>query len=225
MSSQKYNKETDQVKSYLSIIDSNINDFKYRVNNSVEQTKENCMKLRNEIQLEAELRIKKIQDLCEDKINELNKYEEECISTYKSEIEAGFITEMVEFQKECKILLEDSSTKVIEMQNLNELGFNILERIKEQNEKLDNLSSGSVIEFLKNPNETDKETLGRLELKRLIKFDPNNTKTFCIKHILPKLDEKHTPKFQYLKNHKIAVAFIDLTKRLNFVFNEFGFND
>ena len=213
-------KEFEQFKSNLSKINSVLKMFKFQIENCEDQIKESCVKLRNEIQLETELLIKKVQDLSEVKIRQVDDYEQKCLSIDKSKIKFGFIEEMEKFLASGKVHLEDRSKEDFEIQRSNELSETILSRIEEEKAKLDLLIfSGSVMEFRKSPNELNEEILGNFDFRKSIKskFSSMKSQNVHVASIFPNMNDEKSIKFEYIVNENFAAAFVDKDSRLNFV--------
>ncbi len=79
--------------------------MEFNLNNGTDKVKEHCLRLRNEVNLEAEVTIERIQDIRDALIEELNDYQVTCLSQIESDkIQKqqfqNFIDELKDFDKE-----------------------------------------------------------------------------------------------------------------------------
>ena len=206
-----------KLKSHLKMADSNIEDFENDVNISYDSIMEHCLNLRNQVQLETEILIKKVHDFNEEKINDIDEYEKKLLASFKHKKEPTFIQEMKIFRDNWGTYLENQSIQSIEIQNANNLGENICSRLKTEKAKL-NLSffGGSKLEFCKNPDEITSDILGNFVLRNSINLSLNPSKKLDIKKLLPDLDRtKQRPIFELFDNQKFCVGYKDATGFLN----------
>jgi hypothetical protein len=66
----------------LTEIKSKCEEFKFSLENGVEQVREQCIRLRNQVHLETEILIQEVHKFNEDLIAEIDKYEQECVDSF-----------------------------------------------------------------------------------------------------------------------------------------------
>jgi hypothetical protein len=93
------NRNVDELKAKLAEIKSKSDQFKFNLDSGVGQLKEHCILLRNQVQLQTELLIEKIQRFNESLILEIDNHEKECIRLFNEK--------MVDYDKESEKLLDE----------------------------------------------------------------------------------------------------------------------
>ena len=94
----------EKLKKNLKQIQKKIEFLEHSLTNGIDRVKEHCVNLRSEVDLEAEIAIKRVQDIRDEMIKEIDLYQENCISnleadTIQKEEFNGFINELRSFHK------------------------------------------------------------------------------------------------------------------------------
>ena len=207
----------EQLKSYLAKIDLNLTEIKVKLENSFDQIKETCIQLKNQVNIETEVLVKKIQDLNKEKINAINEYEEKCALNEKSKINLNFFKEIEIFREKCLNYIKYSEDS--EIRTANSLAENILKKIEDQRIQLESsIFSGPVKNLHDTPNESSEKILKKLNFTKSIDLNSNlNSNYFLIKEIFQNMDTKYKWIFEYLDHQKISGAFYGKNSELNLV--------
>jgi hypothetical protein len=95
-----------ELKEKLAEIKINCEEFKLNLDNGVDQLREHCIRIRNQVHLRTEKLIEEMHNLNESLIAEINKYEQECMKAFdeqmkeKSKDLESFVGELSEFYTE-----------------------------------------------------------------------------------------------------------------------------
>ena len=216
--SKLYRGETcEKLKLNLLNIESSIEEFKTQLRNSAKIVMDHCLNLRNQVQLETELLIKKLQDINEEKIQKIDEYEKNCLSSqiYKPIIELNIIEEAEKFLEYWRSYLENICIQENELKVANNLSDDILKRI--ENEKIKtNLFDVSILEFHKNQPEISQNIAGSLYFRNPTNLSLKNSRTIYINEILNDFNQSfHDPIFEVLEDQRIVAGFLDTQRKFN----------
>ena len=81
---------------HLTEIDKKFHELKNRAKNPSDVINEHCVKLKNQVHFETETLVKKIKDLSEIKMKEIDQYREKCLKFDKSIIDNSFMSDIKE---------------------------------------------------------------------------------------------------------------------------------
>ena len=134
----------EALKSFLIKIDESIDYLKYRVNNSSDIIAEHFLKIKNQVHAETEIVMKKIQDLRDQKLKEIDENEKWCLSNaeHKPKIEHELLNQMIELRSQWRPYLGSFSIKEAEIKKANELVEGVLKKFEEEKAKPDLLFLG-----------------------------------------------------------------------------------
>ena len=149
--------------SHLTEIDKKFHELKTRASNPSDVIDEHCLRLKNQLQLETEIFVKKIQDLSQIKMKEIDQYRKECLKLEKPIVDNSFLIDIEEerhrFKKYLEIVLSKAS-----IEKLNDLGDDVLTKIEKETEKIDlSIFNGSIMKFHKNQYKIPDNILGHFE--------------------------------------------------------------
>ncbi len=106
------NPNVEQLRLKLAELKKNSDNYKFTIQNGEAQVKEYCVQLRSQVNMEAEVLIEQILKFNATMIGEVNKYEEQCISSFNSkssDIDAKateFLAKIETFYTESALLKE-----------------------------------------------------------------------------------------------------------------------
>ena len=161
----------EKLKKNLKEIKKNMDELADNFNQSENLVKEHCLKLRNEVMLESETRIKEIQDMSEKMIAEINEYESKCIKNFVKDDHfeiIEFSVEMSIFYEEWNKYLMKHQIKDAEMEKANDLANELKVQFKEKKNELEKLTYGSeLLTFKKNTSKTLENFFGTFQQKSI----------------------------------------------------------
>ena len=158
----------ENLKKNLIEIQKQIDSLNLTLANGVDLVNEHCLKLRNEVSLEAEITIKRIQDVRDDMIKEINSYEEICISNLKpdklkKQNFEGFLNEMLNFQGKWNEYLKKYQINDAEIVKANKSALDLQTRFRNEKMKLDKfIFNDESVNFNKKAIKIEKDFLGTL---------------------------------------------------------------
>ena len=187
----------------LAVIDSNLEQSEYKIN-------EYCNELRRKIQLVTEEKIKKINDLNDLLINEVDLYEQECKDIFKTAKESAvkdnlneikfFLNENQSYINNFEIKSEDFIVKT------NEKCINLIFQLKNEKKFVKNLMfNQKLVKFEQNKTKLDENFLGLIRVEPLL--NGNSSIIFYSRQ------ESEDPE---QKNHKGQIDIIIIQKSFNF---------
>jgi hypothetical protein len=166
------NAKVEELKKKLVDIKSKCEEFKLSLENGVDQVREHCIRLRNQVHLETDMLIEEVLKFNESLIADIEKYEQECIHSFNINKAATkengfdkFICELDQFYHdkskyltnfyvEDRMVKESVAKADIHLNNVDKL----LKKLQ---------FNGKVLEFRKRQNKIDKTLLGTLFKKSL----------------------------------------------------------
>ena len=153
--------------SHLTEIDKKFHELKTRASNPSGVINEHCLKLKNQVQLETEILIKKIQDLSEIKMKEIDQYREKCLKLNKPIIDNSFLSDIEEDRHRFKKYLVSSQDSI---KKANDLGDEVLTKIEEEKEKIDlSIFNGSIMQFHQEQTQIPANILGHFQFGDSVK--------------------------------------------------------
>ena len=167
----------DKLKKNLYKFQKKIDEFDFKLTKGIDSVKEHCLKLKNEINLEAEVAIKSIQYLREEMIGELNSYEANCVSNLEldkinQERFNGFLKTLKNFHQYWSLYLKKYQINETEMVDAINSFLEFEQKIEKEKRDLEVfLFNNKSINFNKN---LIKNYLGNLDTKVI---NENYTKT------------------------------------------------
>ena len=146
----------------------------FTLNNRTDAVKEHCLKPRNELSLESEIAIKKIQDERDEIIKELDEYQTNILNNFieldqveKKNFES-FIDELKIFHTEWKEYLKKYQINETELIQANKLALELVKRFKKEKLNLDKLIfNKKSIKFHKNHTKSHDFCFGNLEYNNI----------------------------------------------------------
>ena len=205
----------EKLKKNLKDIQKQIEEFDFSLNNSVDLVKLYCANLRNEVDLEAEIAIKRIQDIRDEMIKEIDTYQANCISNLEAEkIQKegfnGFIDELRSFHKEWSEYLKKYQINDVEINNVNNLVLELNQRFKKEKVNLDKfIFNKKSITFRKSETKIEKTFLGNFEFKTIGAIDFNQFQEVKFADILNNFS--NSKDFDLFEKDKIVVAYPELS--------------
>ena len=146
------------------------NSLSFSIKNGVEKIKEECIELRNQVQLATEEGVEQLNEQNHAMIKEINEFEKECIECYQSskvndEEAIKAAEELVSFHIEWNEYLNQAQINDKHIAEANEIATKLNEKAEKQKINLDSLIfNGSFRKYTRNQNKLDKSSLGLLEL-------------------------------------------------------------
>jgi tripartite motif-containing protein 2/3 len=221
------NATIDEFKLKLAELKHNHDEFKHNLKTGVDRVREYCMKLRNQVHLEAEILIEDAHQFNEQLIAEIDKYEQECIDSfnneitdYKSKIENTSVEIDHFYENKAEYLTEFIPDVKLVFDSITEVDT-FLQKIKFEDKSLKRMVFDKKnIEFEKNQNKPDRSVVGRLIYKAL-NFE-NLTELSFNDQLMRNCNEK---KFNLLKldNGNNVAFYLDKKNKLNMsLFNDNG---
>jgi len=164
-------KDVKILKETLNQIQKNIKSISFGANNGLDQIKEHCIELKNDVQLASEEAIQQINDYNDEFIKEIENYEMECIQSFKS-VEVNkeefnktvdqlepFYSKWSEYLKQTHINDDHISDAISEASRLNE-------NAEQKQLTLENyMFNGHILKFVKNPIKLDKSFVGYFQIE------------------------------------------------------------
>ena len=160
----------EKLKQNLNEIREHINYLEFNLKNGTDKVKEHCLRLRNEVSLEAEITIERIQDIRDVLIEEINDYQAICLSQIESDkIQKQqfqkFIDELKDFDKVWSEYLKKYQIHDSEMVKANGLSLELETMVNKVKINLDNFFfNNKSMSYRKNQNKIEKDFLGNLDL-------------------------------------------------------------
>ena len=213
----------EKLKGNLKQIQKQIDELDYSLTNSIDTVKEHCVNLRNEVDLEAEITMKRIQDIRDEMITEIDIYQANCISNLESdkiqkEGFSGFIDELRSFHKEWSEYLKKYQINDSEINTVNNLVLELNQRFKKEKVNLDKMIfNKKSMKFVKNNSKFEKSFLGNFDFKTIGAIDINQFKNVQFTDILTNLHGTFSPylDFDLFEEDKIAVAYPDTSNYIS----------
>jgi hypothetical protein len=157
-------------------------EFRFNLENGVDQVREHCIRLRNQVHLETDILIEEIHKFNESLIAEIDKYEQECIYSFNSKITNKdnefdkFIVELnVFYTDNTKYLTEFKIDERVIDETISKAEVYLKTLIAKDRSLKGFLYNGKVAEFRKVPTKIDRTFIGTLFYKSL-SFDVKNLK-------------------------------------------------
>jgi hypothetical protein len=154
--------------------------FKFSLDNGVDQLREHCIRLRNQVHLETDILIEEAHTFNESLIAEINKYEKECIDSFKSKTSQkdnefdAFIAELAEFHSDkTKHLTEFENYEKVVGEAYEQAGDYLIKLEMQEKSLKKTQFNGKVAEFRKCQIKHNRTLLGTLTYKS-VNFDTRN---------------------------------------------------
>ena len=160
----------EKLKKSLKIIQQEIDELNFKLQNGTDLIKEHCSKVRNKVLMETEIVIKQVRDLSDDLINEIFDYEANCISNFEKdniikENFKNFIQNLKSFHNQWNQYLNKSQILDLETDKANNLISALNKRINLEKEMFHRFAfNNKPIKLNKEKMKIDKNLLGNLEL-------------------------------------------------------------
>ena len=176
----------DNLKSSLKQIEASINEFKFEIENSEDKMKSFCLNLRNEIQLETEVLIKKIQDISESMIKEVQHFESDCLD-YLNDTRLfrfkSFVGKLESFHLEWSKYLKNHEIKESETNKANQIATELKNELLNEKKYLNSfIFRNKNYRFTKNLKDIEKSIVGTIKfddfLPEIIWISIENAQTF-----------------------------------------------
>jgi hypothetical protein len=156
----------------LAEIKSQCNEYKLSLDNGVDQVREHCILLRNQVHLRTDKVIEEVHNFNESLIAEINKYEQECVESFDKQIKEkskdfeSFIGELNEFHTEKSNYLNEFKIKEKVVEETVAKAEGHLKRLKLENREFKTMVfNGKTIEFNNSPNKISSALLGSFVFK------------------------------------------------------------
>ena len=182
-------------------IDKKLTQFSSDLSNGSNLVKEHCSKLRNEVQLETEILIQKIQKFNENMINEINEYESKQVSSLeKNNLPTNdfndFVDETKKFHENYVKYLKNYEIDNSEIEKAIKESKKLFKRFFGENQKLKkNIFNENMIKYEKNNLKVFQNILGSLFLEKIELFpiyNGNDDSEEHGKNSIDDRDELHT---------------------------------
>jgi hypothetical protein len=167
---------SDKLKLKLNELKAKFEDFEVKTTNGVDCVQEHCIMLRNQVQLASEILIEQIQQMNEELIGDINKYEKECSSSYDERLEKRS-NRFKELLSELKVFHAEELTRCSsEPSQVNDKPADdslaridsYLERLGKEDKLLEEIKfNGREIQFRDSKNRLDSKIIGVLNYKEL----------------------------------------------------------
>jgi hypothetical protein len=167
-------KAVETLKEQLNTMRKNLTSLKFSVNNGEEKIKEECIELRNQVQLATEQTIQQINDYNDEFIREIKQFEENTIQTYRSNemnIEKAnkIIKELDEFDLKWTQYLKQTKINDDEIIRATNEANNLNNGAKQEQSYLNNfIFKNGALKFIKGSVKLEKSILGAFELKGIL---------------------------------------------------------
>ena len=156
----------ENFKEQLKELKHKINDLNSHIINPIGKLKEYCGDLKNEIQLESEIKIEKIKTFNIELIKKIENYEQTCIDKLKfdDEFKSNFesiTSDLNNFYKKWTDYLNKATIDDIELKKVSTEANKLLEKVDRESLDFRNkLFNGKIMKFDKNPKEIDSSIVG-----------------------------------------------------------------
>jgi hypothetical protein len=180
------NPQIDELKSKLDEIKSQCDELKLGLDNGVDQVREYCTRLRNQIHLETDVVIEEAHKFNEGLIAEIDKFEQECVDSFdknmekKNENADELVTELNDFYfDKIKFLSEFKIDETVVEEVITKADSHC-KKVKIENRSLKKIQfNGRIVKFKKSTHKIDRTLLGTLVYKSLNSYvDSLNEVTF-----------------------------------------------
>ena len=178
----------EKLKQHLDTIQKKIDEFDFKLTNGIDTVKEHCLKLKNEISLEAEVAIKRIQDVRDGLIGEIDSYEVNCVSNLEWDKSNKkrfnrFLKELRNFHQYWTDYLKKYQINDAEMADANNLSLEFETKLEQENKKFEVfIFNNKSISLKKNVIKIGKNYLGNWD-SRAISDDDTNERKLCLSGI------------------------------------------
>jgi hypothetical protein len=231
----------NELKSKLAEIKNKCEQFKFSLDNGVDQVREHCIRLRNQVHLETDILIEKAHNFNEILIAEIDKYEQGCIYSFNSKTTKKdnefdkFILELTEFHS-------DKTNHLTEFENDEKVvgeeyakADDYLRKFKNVEKSLKKAKfNGKVAEFRKCQNKHAKTLIGNLTYNSLT-FEIDNFKKLMFNdkilksyysniNIFKHDDGDNFIFYENFKSHLNMISFSDDGRVIQHNFNVLHYN-
>jgi hypothetical protein len=181
--------------------------FKLSLDNGVDQVREHCILLRNQVHLRTDKVIEEVHNFNESLIAEINKYEQECVEAFEKNMKEksndleSFVGELNEFHTDKSNYLNEFKIKEHVVEEAVAKADGHLKRLMLENGKFKTmLFNGKTIEFKNSPNNISSALLGSFVFKNVSVGSEKSFKDYNFSNLI-------------FKNHKAC---------LHLFMNEYG---
>jgi hypothetical protein len=171
------NERVDQLKIQLDDLKSKCDEFKFSLDNGVDQVREHCTRLRNQVHLETDILIEEVHKFNESLIVEIDKYEQECIDSLSSNLEKKnenadeLVIELNDFYYDKIKYLAEFKIDGKEVDEAITKANGHFKKFRIENRSLKKIQfSGKVVKFRKSQNKIDRTLLGTLVYKSISSY-------------------------------------------------------
>jgi hypothetical protein len=156
----------------LAEIKSECEEFELSLDNGVDQVREHCILLRNQVHLRTDILIEEVHNFNESLIAEINKYEQECVDKFEKNIQRKsddldcFVDELNEFHTDTSSYLNEFKIKENVVEEAVAKADGHLKRLKVENREFKTMVfNGKILEFNNFPNKIGSDSLGSFVYK------------------------------------------------------------
>ena len=184
----------EKLKNNLKEIHNQIYEINSGLNTSIDVIKAHYLTLRNEVSLEAEVAIEKIQNVRDEMIEEINKHETISVSNLETDKSLkqksdALVNEMRTFYKEWSEYLKNYQINDAEMTKANKLASELESKFKDAKMNLEKLiSKNKSLNFRKNKLGISKGFLGNFQDNKLETIDVYKFNVINLANILDDMD-------------------------------------
>ena len=200
-------KVVEEFKLNLEIISKKKERFEFQLNNGIDTIKEKCMNLRCDVHASSEKAILRIVNFTDSMISEINKYENECISSFQTtshqskvdqkKIFEQLIKQVDKFHIEWSNYLKNLQLNEDSVLKANNFGLTLLKKLNEDEIILKNfIYDYKFIEFKANTVEMEKNILGSIIYTQVNRFQFKET--ISLKNV------------EHLKNTSVDSIVVDI---------------
>jgi hypothetical protein len=193
-------------------------EFKLSLDNGVNQVREHCIRLRNQVHLETDILIEEVHKFNESLIAEIDKYEQECVDSFNNKITKEdnefdkFLVDLTDFRSDkTRYLAEfDVEEEVVEIALLKADSY--LKECKVVDRSLKKIQfNGKLAEFIKRQTKIDRALLGTLVYKSV---GLENVQSLLLKNDILVSFDKSISLFKCEDGYNY-VFYIDTNRHLN----------
>jgi hypothetical protein len=168
----------DELKVKLVDLKNECEKFKFNMHNGVDQVREHCIQLRNQVHLETDILIEEVHGLNEKLIGEIDKYEQLCLESFNGKIvsykkDVGeILDEIDQYHDDTSRYLTEFITDDDKVADFLSKSNSYLQTMKERENSLKKIKFGSqILKFEKYENKLNKNFFGSLVYNKYTRFD------------------------------------------------------
>ena len=179
-------KNIDDLKKKIDQLQIKIDGFNFELLNSDQKIHDYCEKLKNDVQIATEIRIKEIQDLSEVFFKKIDDYETKCLKSLQNR-EMGqirfsnFITKSENKHKEIYDYINNNQTNLDQLTKMNDLTNDLIKKFDIEIKKYhDYIYDHELMQFISNPVTFNDRNLGKFITKSLHDTINQNTRWLTV---------------------------------------------